>query len=93
MIVLKYIADETRRFVTFLPNRVSIIQKESQPKQWPHVRSEHNPADYASRGIKAPAKETSNVEKWSRILMEERGRIAPAAYRGFRSTPRQRRRS
>ena len=53
MIVLKYIANEKRRFVTFVANRVTVIRQESEPSQWRHVRSELNPADYASRGIKA----------------------------------------
>ena len=53
MTVLKYIANETRRFVTFVANRVAIIRQESEPRQWRHVRSVHNPADYASRGTKA----------------------------------------
>ena len=62
MIVLKYIANETRRFVAFVANRVAIIRQESEPSQWRHIRSEHNPADYASRGIKAS--ETKKLEKW-----------------------------
>ncbi|KAK2548499.1 hypothetical protein P5673_031281 [Acropora cervicornis] len=62
MIVLKYIANEKRRFVTFVANRVTVIRQESEPSQWRHVRSELNPADYASRGIKAS--ETKKLEKW-----------------------------
>ena len=48
MIVLKYIANETRRFVTFVANRVAAIRQESEPKQWRHVQSELDPADFAS---------------------------------------------
>lgn len=62
MIVLKYLANEKRRFVTFVANRVAIIRQESEPSQWRHVRSELNPADYASRGIKAS--ETRKLKKW-----------------------------
>lgn len=62
MIVLKYKANEKRRFVTFVANRVAIIRQESEPSQWRHVRSELNPADYASRGIKAS--ETRKLKKW-----------------------------
>ena len=62
MIALKYIANEKRRFVTFVANRVTAIRQESDPSQWRHVRSELNPADYASRGIKAS--ETRKLEKW-----------------------------
>ena len=69
MIVLKYIANETRRFVTFVANRVAIIRQESEPGQWRHVRSGHNTADYASRGIKAS--EIKKLEKWK---MEQNSR-------------------
>ena len=62
MIVLKYIPNEKRRFVTFVANRVTVIRQESEPSQWRHVRSELNPADYASRRIKAS--ETKKLEKW-----------------------------
>ena len=62
MIVLKYIANESRRFVTFVANRVAAIRQESEPSQWRHVRSELNPADHASRGIKAS--ETRKLERW-----------------------------
>ena len=48
MIVLKYIANETRRFVTFVANRVAAIRQESETKQWRHVQSELDPADFAS---------------------------------------------
>ena len=62
MIVLRYIFNETRRFVTFVANRVAVIREGSRPSQWRHVRSEVNPADYASRGIKAS--ETEKLKKW-----------------------------
>ena len=62
MIVLKYIANEKQRFLMFVANRVAVIQQESEPSQWRHVRSELNPADYASQGIKAS--ETKKLEKW-----------------------------
>jgi hypothetical protein len=44
MNVLKYIANETWRFVTFVANHVAGIRQESTPEQWRHVRSELNPA-------------------------------------------------
>ena len=62
MIVLKYIMNETRRFVTFVANRVAAIRQESTPNQWRHVGSEQNPADYASRGIRGF--ETDKLERW-----------------------------
>ena len=62
MIVLRYILNETRRYVTFAANRVAVIREGSRPSQWCHVRSEANPADYSSRGIKAS--ETEKLEIW-----------------------------
>ena len=62
MIVLRYIFNETRRFVTFVANRVAVIREGSKPSQWRHVRSEANLADLASRGIKAS--ETEKLEVW-----------------------------
>ena len=66
MIVLRYIFNETRRFVTFVSNRVAVIREVSKPSQWRHVRSEANPADLASRGIKAS--ETEKLEVWKHGL-------------------------
>ena len=34
MIVLKYIANDVRRFVTFVANRVAVLREESEPSQW-----------------------------------------------------------
>jgi len=62
MIVLKYIANDVRRFVTFVANRVAVIREESEPSQWRHIRSEMNPADYASRGIKPS--EAEKLGRW-----------------------------
>ncbi|XP_037774396.1 uncharacterized protein LOC119570927 [Penaeus monodon] len=52
-IVLQYIKNTSRRFHTFVANRVGIIHKNSSPQQWRHVRSELNTADSASRGLSA----------------------------------------
>ena len=61
VIVLRYILNESRRFVTFVANRVAVIREGSSPSQWRHVRSEDSPADYASRGLK-----TEKLEIWKR---------------------------
>ncbi|XP_070566927.1 uncharacterized protein [Ptychodera flava] len=50
-IVLQYIRNSTRRFQTFVANRIQVIHDASTPSQWHHVPSELNPADCASRGI------------------------------------------
>ena len=49
--VLLFIANESRRFQTFVANRVAVIHELSSPEQWRHVASEANPADHASRGL------------------------------------------
>ncbi|KAL4009002.1 hypothetical protein ACER0C_002854 [Sarotherodon galilaeus] len=51
--VLKYINNETSRFLVFVANRVSEILKASSASQWRYVNTTHNPADLASRGMKA----------------------------------------
>ncbi|KAK4468963.1 hypothetical protein MN116_000099 [Schistosoma mekongi] len=51
MIVLYYIKNCERRYVTFVANRLSVIHQYSQVKQWLYVKSEWNPADWTSRGI------------------------------------------
>ncbi|XP_033110915.1 uncharacterized protein LOC117111970, partial [Anneissia japonica] len=57
MIVLGYINNESKRFKTFVANRVTRIRESSQPHQWRHVRSENNPSDEGSRG-------TLKITKW-----------------------------
>ncbi|XP_076056170.1 uncharacterized protein LOC143034111 [Oratosquilla oratoria] len=49
-IVLAYIQNETRRFKTFVANRVTLIRQVSEANQWHHVSGEDNPADVLSRG-------------------------------------------
>ena len=50
--VLQYIRNERRRFKTFIANRLSEIQDNSQSAQWRYVDTARNPADIASRGLK-----------------------------------------
>ena len=45
MIVLGYISNETRRFRTFVENRVAVIRKLTNVEPWHHVRSDDNPVD------------------------------------------------
>ena len=52
MTVLYYIANQTARYSTFVANRISVIHDGSSVGQWKYVRSEDNPADYASRGLR-----------------------------------------
>ncbi len=48
---LCYIANETRRFHTFVANRIDIIHDSSNPNQWRCVKTYLNPADDESRGL------------------------------------------
>lgn len=47
-IVLWYLANEDKRFQTFVANRVTRILESSTPSQWNHVSTEENPADDCS---------------------------------------------
>ncbi len=53
MVVLGYIRNTERRFQTFVANRLTVIHDGSIESQWRYVKSQHNPADDASRGLKA----------------------------------------
>ena len=50
-IVLQYLRNETKRFQTFMANRLAIIHDVSLPHPWYHVDSRSNPAELASRGL------------------------------------------
>jgi hypothetical protein len=49
MIVIGYISNDSRRFRTFVANRVGHIRSLSKPTDWRHVSSRDNPADILSR--------------------------------------------
>ena len=49
--VLKYIYNETKRFHTYVANRIAVIHNLSQVHQWRYVNTRDNPADDASRGL------------------------------------------
>lgn len=51
--VLKYILNDTSRFLTYVANRVSTIRNLSQKFQWRYVNSTANPADDASQSVKS----------------------------------------
>ena len=59
--VLQYIKNETKRFHTYVANRVSEIRSVTDPKQWRHCPGKLNPADYASRGLKATKLSTQHT--------------------------------
>ncbi|KAL7827046.1 hypothetical protein SRHO_G00327640 [Serrasalmus rhombeus] len=51
--VLKDINSEQTRFSTFLTNRLTVIRDLTTKEQWRYVGSANNPADAASRGVRA----------------------------------------
>ena len=61
MIVLGYIKNVSRRFKTFVGNRLGVIHDATSPDQWWYVESSLNTADIASRGIDANDKENLSV--------------------------------
>ncbi|XP_011859397.1 PREDICTED: uncharacterized protein LOC105556896 [Vollenhovia emeryi] len=62
-IVLAWIGSPSRRWQTFVANRVSEIQDSSSPNEWRHVKSRDNPADMISRGS-TPAQLNSSTLWW-----------------------------
>ncbi|KAJ8364811.1 hypothetical protein SKAU_G00136420 [Synaphobranchus kaupii] len=52
-VVLGYICNESKRFYTYVHNRVQRIRQSSKPAQWQYVCTEENPADHASRSLPA----------------------------------------
>ncbi|XP_028261477.1 uncharacterized protein LOC114435739 [Parambassis ranga] len=59
-VVLGYVNNDARRFHVFVANRVQRIKESTTASQWRHVTSEKNPADHASRGLKAKELISSN---------------------------------
>ena len=51
MTSLQYIKNRTRRFQTFVANRVAEIHETTSPEQWHHIPGAANPADDGSRGV------------------------------------------
>ena len=52
-VVLGYVSNDAKRFHIFVANRVHEIRASTSPTQWNFVASSDNPADIASRGMKA----------------------------------------
>ena len=53
MNVLGWIRAHSRRFKVDIANRVSELQSTTRPEQWHHVPGKYNPADKATRGLRA----------------------------------------
>lgn len=50
-VVLGYLNNNTRRFYTYVSNRVAIIHGRSRPEQWKYISTSRNPADVGTRGV------------------------------------------
>ncbi|XP_062573639.1 uncharacterized protein LOC134235517 [Saccostrea cucullata] len=48
-VVLGYITNQSRRFYTYVSNRVARIRQVTSPNQWKYVSTNNNPADVATR--------------------------------------------
>ena len=59
--VLHCIKNNTKRFSVFVVNRLIIIEQNIELVYWRHAPSNLNPADLASRGIRA---NSSEMKKW-----------------------------
>ena len=78
-VVLRYLANTSARFQTFVANRVRQIRELSSIGMWRHIPGEVNPADLASRGLESfsevqlhmwfegPAILSEPVENWPRL--------------------------
>jgi len=51
-IVLNQLRKPSRSFKTFVGNRISYIQENSEASSWHYVKTDENPADLVSRGVK-----------------------------------------
>ncbi|KAL9951194.1 hypothetical protein ACROYT_G043814 [Oculina patagonica] len=59
---LSGVQGQSRRYKTFVANRVSEIHQRSNPRQWRHVPTDMNCADDATRGLHA--KELTMTHRW-----------------------------
>jgi hypothetical protein len=48
-VVLGYLSNKTRRFFTYVSNRIERVLNVSSSEQWRYVPTEQNPADFATR--------------------------------------------
>ncbi|XP_033099479.1 uncharacterized protein LOC117103088 [Anneissia japonica] len=60
-VVLGYIANDAKRFHTFVANRVQLIRNSNELRQWHYIGTKDNPADIASRGMEVEKLITSEI--------------------------------
>lgn len=61
-IVLQYLNQSSKRFKTFVANRIAEILDYSTVEEWSHVPGSLNPADWSTRGMKI--RELMEKEQW-----------------------------
>jgi hypothetical protein len=59
--VLDWIKTDPRKHSSFVANRIAAIQKQSADWEWGHCRSNQNPADHITRGLKYDELETNKL--------------------------------
>ena len=69
-VVIGYIQNESRRFHTYVANRVQQICEVSSSDRWCYVDTKQNPADHASRGLSVQAMIDSNWYKGPAFLWQ-----------------------
>jgi hypothetical protein len=74
-VVLGYISNDTKRFHTFVANRIQEIRDVSEPSQWFYVNTRENTADIASRGATAEQLMASEWFSGPRFLWEHPLRV------------------
>ena len=60
--VLRYIANDQKRFQVYVANRFQLIRNLSDPSQWRYVDTKENPTDEASRRLDAKA--LTEQQRW-----------------------------
>ena len=75
LVVFGYISNESRRFHSFIGNRVAEICDASSPDQWRHIPGVLNPADVCSRGASA-----SELVARSKLSPDEPRGLAAESY-------------
>ncbi|KAL8610142.1 hypothetical protein ACOMHN_005917 [Nucella lapillus] len=70
-IVLGYLYNKTKKFHTFVANRVQQILDFSEPQQWHHVPSKDNPADHDSRSLSVTEIKDSNWHSGPEFLKHD----------------------
>ena len=62
--VLQTIANNTKRFPTFVANRVAIIERNTNLSHWRYVPTKKNPADLATRCVTISSFAASSCHIW-----------------------------